>query len=332
MAFIGMSKGSKGLTRTFAYMYDDAISSYGGCLMPEALFHADEVIENQLDQRLEQLEKHINGHAIALFSPLMWGVEKFVRDVVEKRVADEGNGKLMVLLETAGGHVTAVERIVRVFRNYYNRVEFLIPSHAMSAGTVLAMSGNAIHMDYFSVLGPIDPQLEKEEGLMPALGYLEKYEELIEKSATPGGLTAAEITYLVRRFDPGDLKQFQHERDLTISMLKEWLVQYKFADWKRTRTRKKQVTKAMKASRATSIAKKLNNTNRWHSHSRGISKDVLERELKLIIEDFGKDETLARIVKEYYTLAKDYMRRSGVQNPAIIHARGTCAKLSWRAR
>jgi len=52
-------------------------------------------------------------------------------------------------------------------------VDFLIPSHAMSAGTILAMSGDAIHMDYYSVLGPIDPQVENQEGrLIPALGYL----------------------------------------------------------------------------------------------------------------------------------------------------------------
>ena len=39
-------------------------------------------------------------------------------------------------------------------------------------------------MDYYSVLGPIDPQVNRGEGLVPALGYLKKYDELIEKSET----------------------------------------------------------------------------------------------------------------------------------------------------
>ena len=34
------------------------------------------------------------------------------------------------------------------------------------------MSGDAIFMDYFSVLGPIDPQLPKGDTMVPALGYL----------------------------------------------------------------------------------------------------------------------------------------------------------------
>lgn len=51
----------------------------------------------------------------------------------------------------------------------------------MSAGTVLVMSGNKIYMNYFSVLGPIDPQIERPGGTMvPGLGYLIKYDRLIE--------------------------------------------------------------------------------------------------------------------------------------------------------
>jgi len=164
--------------------YDDASSTCGGLIVTEAHVNADDVIEGQLDRTLEELEEHVDGDVLVLFSVLMWGVEKFVRDVVERRSGESDRKKLLVLLETTGGHVTAVERIVRVLRHHYERIEFLIPSHAMSAGTVLAMSGDAVYMDYFSVLGPIDPQLEREDGLVPALGYLEKYEELIEKKGS----------------------------------------------------------------------------------------------------------------------------------------------------
>jgi ClpP class serine protease len=52
----------------------------------------------------------------------------------------------------------------------------------MSAGTVLVMCGDNIYMDYFSVLGPIDPQVKRRSKgnvYVPALGYLEKYNELV---------------------------------------------------------------------------------------------------------------------------------------------------------
>lgn len=45
-----------------------------------------------------------------------------------------------------------------------------------------ASSGDKICMDYSSALGPIDPQVFNGELWVPALGYLEKVEELVAKS------------------------------------------------------------------------------------------------------------------------------------------------------
>ncbi|WP_414521440.1 SDH family Clp fold serine proteinase, partial [Umezakia ovalisporum] len=64
---------------------------------------------------------------------------------------------LLVILETEGGSIETTERIADVFRHHYplGEVSFLIPNFAMSAGTILVMSGDRILMDYYSVLGPI---------------------------------------------------------------------------------------------------------------------------------------------------------------------------------
>ena len=69
----------------------------------------------------------------------------------------------MVILETSGGYVDTARRIAETLRHHYDHVDFIVASHAMSAGTVLAMSGDAIFMDYYSVLGPIDPQIPRED-------------------------------------------------------------------------------------------------------------------------------------------------------------------------
>jgi len=293
--------------------------------MAQTIIGANDVIENQLDDHAKGLEENINADVLALFSPLLSGLEKVVRDVVEGSTARNADGRLMVVLETAGGFATVAERIVRVLRKHYKHVEFLIPSHAMSAGTILVMSGDAIHMDYFSVLGPIDPQLERDGGMVPALGYIEKYNELVAKSIA-GTLSSVEAVYFVQRFDPADMHRYEQERELTTSMLKEWLVKYKFASWKTTRSRKKKVTKGMRTLRAGLIAKALNNTKRWHSHSRGISMDVLRNDLKLVIEDFALDTELARLVKDYHVLLSDYMAKLG--NRGILHMKGSCVKIA----
>src|SRR5690606_24230974 len=96
--------------------------------------------------------------------------------------AELKRGTLVVLIETTGGYIEVVERIYEVFRKNYNKVNFVVPNYAYSAGTVLVLSGDEIYMDYYSVLGPIDPQIQNEEGkVVPGLGYLAKFDELVNK-------------------------------------------------------------------------------------------------------------------------------------------------------
>jgi hypothetical protein len=91
------------------------------------------------------------------------------------------------------------------------------------------MSGDAIHMDYYSRLGPIDPQVETLSGRsVSALGYLEKYNSLIEKASDPTkSISNAEVQILLQ-FDQGELYQYEQAKDLSKSLLTEWLVKYKF--------------------------------------------------------------------------------------------------------
>ena len=74
-----------------------------------------------------------------------------------------------------------VERMVNTIRHHYAEVYFVVPDRAMSAGTIFAMSGDKIFMSYFSVLGPIDPQIEKDGRLVPALSYLSRFQRLCKR-------------------------------------------------------------------------------------------------------------------------------------------------------
>jgi len=184
------------------------------------------------------------------------------------------------------------------------------------------MSGDAIHMDYYSRLGPIDPQVQNKDGKwVPALGYLEKYNALIEK-AQAGTMTVPEVQLLVDGFDQAELSHYEHARELSVSLLQEWLVKYKFKDWTETETHKKQVTLEMKQQRATEIAKDLNNTKKWHTHGRGISRKVLETDLNLRINDLDSaaEAVLNQKVKEYHSLLMDYMMKR--RTIGLIHRQG----------
>jgi len=172
-------------------------------------------------------------------------------------------------------------------------------------------------MDYYSRLGPIDPQIRSSKGRMvSALGHLEKFNALIEK-ANKGRISAAEVQLLIDGFDQGELYDYEQARDLSIAALEDWLVKYKFKNWNKTETRKRTVTKRMKKARASQIGKQLNDTKKWHSHGYGISMEVLRNDLKLKIDDFGEDENTSSAIRSYHDLLSDYMAKRDTQG--VIH-------------
>ena len=282
---------------------------------------ANEFIEQQLDDRIRNIEEEFNADVISIVGQLLPGVDDIIRSAVEKKShEDPHRNKLLVILTTTGGYIEVVQRIVDTLRRHYDLVDFIVPNYAYSAGTVFAMSGDAIYMDYYSRLGPIDPQMELRSGRMvPALGYLEKYNQLIKK-AGEGTITTAEVQLLIQGFDQAELYQFEQARELSISLLKKWLVKYKFKNWKKTKTRRIKVTKRMKSSRAASIARELNKTEKWHVHGHGISKDVLVNDLKILIDDFGEDPKFSELIRCYHDLLTDYMGK--FSKKGVIHFSG----------
>jgi hypothetical protein len=149
------------------------------------------------------------------------------------------------------------------------------------------------------------------------LGNLIKYEELLRK-ANSGAAGAAELEILLG-FDQGELYSFEQARALSLSLLEEWLAKYMFRNWKTTEKHGQPVTGAMRKARAVEIARKLNNVKRWNSHRIGINMQVLRRELKLKIDDFGGKKQLNQDVRAYHKLLFDFLERIG--QTGVVHTR-----------
>lgn len=180
-------------------------------------------------------------------------------------------------------------------------------------------------MDYYSVLGPIDPQIQNDDGkFVPGLGYLAKFDELLSKinNDKTGDATRAELAYLVKRFDPATLFLLEQAKNHSRSLLVEWLAKHKFKDWATTDGSGKKVTDSMRKARAQSIADILGNAERWHSHGRGIGlRELTSDEIKLKIIDFGAEADLSCLIRGYYDLFNDFCLKSGAKS-AIHTARG----------
>lgn len=222
---------------------------------------SNRIIEAELDLRARALAGIARADVLGYIGPIYPPADDEIKESLES--LPDKRRAILVLLETHGGLIITAERIAHILRKHYRRVDFAVPTFAMSAGTVLVMAGDNILMDYASMLGPIDPQVVKRDRLVPAVGYLEQYERFVRRSRQ-GALTTAELTYFVQNFDAAELYAYEQERELSVVMLVEWLVKYKFKNWKVTETRGITVTNKMRKERAREIARALGDASRWH--------------------------------------------------------------------
>lgn len=270
----------------------------------------DSTLQDILNKRLNKLEEHFDSDFLFYYGPITDSLDKPFRDLIEELKGDsDTKSTLFIMLNTPGGSAETVERLVKIIRHHYQTVNFIVPDAAYSAGTIFCLSGDNIYMDYSSSLGPIDPQVYNGKNWVPALGYLDKVEELINKS-NAGTISSAELLML-RELDLAMLRRHEQAKDLTIALLKEWLVKYKFKNWDAHSSSGLPVTQEEKELRATEIARDLGDNKIWHSHGRSIGVHALTDILGLKIEDYSSDSDLTRIIREYNDLICQYIVRNG---------------------
>ena len=275
----------------------------------------DDVTRDWLQSRLEAIEELTEKDVLTICGHIVPGIDIRVRMAIE--VLQSKRETLLVLLHTQGGIVEEVRNIVQVIRHHYQHVHFLVPVCAMSAGTVLVMSGDKIYMDYLSKLGPIDPQIQTNSGerLVPALSYLRQFERLVEKSKKEM-LTAPELA-LLSKLDLAELHKLELASRLSVSLIEGWLTEYKFKDWSQNGN---EVSLDKKKQRAREIAEKLNDHEKWYTHGNSIHKDILEKDIGLRIDDYSEEKNLKKTVWDYFWSMLEYANRYNYAS--FIQSRG----------
>jgi hypothetical protein len=282
----------------------------------------NDTIKKTVGERHAELEKHFDADVAFYYGEMHPAYQKIFRDFVEKLKEDSGKkDTLVMLMNTPGGSVETVEKMVDIVRYHYDKLYLVIPDYAMSAGTIFCMASDKIYMDYSSSLGPIDPQVFNGKEYVPALGYLDQVEKLLEK-AKNSTITQAEFLILQGQ-DLAMLSRYEQAKNLTITLLKKWLVDYKFKDWSTHNTTEGKkgmpVTQDEKKERAEEIAKILGDNKYWHSHGRMIGIDTLRNVLKLKVEDYSKDITLRTKIRQYNDLIVEYIVKTNFK--LFLHSR-----------
>ena len=99
---------------------------------------------------------------------------------------------------------------------------------------------------------------------------------------------------MLESLDLAKLALFEQARDLSVDLLKKWLVDYKFQNWTTHRTTNPgiPVTAEEKAARAEQVAKDLADHRSWRSHGRSL--DVAKmRELRIEIDGYSDEKDLS---------------------------------------
>ena len=148
-------------------------------------------------QLFSAVEKHLEGRAlVTLFTSFkhIVSLNDADCDVLQSvlQSLDLSNG-LALMLSSLGGDGLAAERIVNTCRSYSGTGDYLaiVPGKAKSAATIICMGASRILMAAPSELGPVDPQIIKEENGVrrgfSAYGLVQGYDRLFKEAVVTTG-------------------------------------------------------------------------------------------------------------------------------------------------
>lgn len=237
---------------------------------------------------------------IALFQEDFYNIQDILRDATPK--------KIDFYLETPGGSGEAAEEIARFLHKKFEEVRFLICGEAKSAGTILAMSGDAIMMTDSGSLGPIDAQVRIGRHTISAYDYKTWVESKREEAALNGKLNPFDAV-MVAQISPGEIYGVYNSLEFATDLVKKWLVDYKFKNWNVTSSGK-QVTEEIKVKRAKEIADFLCDHMSWRSHGRSLKIEDLRK--YLLIERVDDTPKLADIVYRINTVLRLIFSNSSI--------------------
>jgi len=90
---------------------------------------------------------------------------------------------IALVLHTPGGLVLAAAQIAMALKRHPGKKIVIVPHYAMSGGTLIALAADEIYMDPDAVLGPLDPQLQTQMGILPAPSLIRVAREKGDKAS-----------------------------------------------------------------------------------------------------------------------------------------------------
>lgn len=199
---------------------------------------------------------------------------------------------LTLILHTPGGATNATETLVAYLHSKFSDIEVIVPTYAMSAGTMISLASNRVIMGRQSQLGPIDPQLFFNGRPVSAQAIVAQFEsaraEIVAEIRT-----AHAWAPVLQSLGPALLQEAQMASDYSEEMVGRWLAGRMFNSARRAKAKTK--------AKAKTTAKYFNSAASHKSHGRRIDRDEA-RSVGVIVEDLENDQNLQEAVLTGYHL------------------------------
>ena len=195
---------------------------------------------------------------------------------------------LLLILHTPGGLAEAAQTIVSYIRSKYDAIDVLIPTYAMSAGTMISLACDRIIMGRQSQLGPTDPQLIVGDRPYSAHSIVRQFEEA-QQNIVGNPVLAHAWAPVLRSFGPALLQEARNAIAYGEDIVQNWLQQYMFAN-------------RSDAARSAKDVAEYFSSNEHRSHGRRIDRNEA-RSQRLEVVDLEDNQDLQDEVLTLYHLS-----------------------------
>ena len=244
----------------------------------------------------EQIESVIDSDLVYFKGQITSQTATALHDVI-KETSQKGrkNGRLAMILNSSGGEPDKVYRLVDAIRAFYSEnVMFIIPTYAISAGTLLALSGDEIYLTKSSGLGSIDIQIEQGAGDYIPFSI---YKELQQQMQLP----EPEKEKFLK-----DIKYYKYlqEQNGAIHMASRYLINHLFSKEDLTIEQKTKIEKIPSQLADPIFLKELGILN----HSQPILLDKLKEMGLSVIKDYEEvfPKETVKFIHEYHEVNKEF--------------------------
>lgn len=262
-----------------------------------------EELSNERKKQLKRIAS-IRKHGVLVYASKMSAPNNSIdySDILpfSDQLSNIKTDEIDVIIETPGGFAEVVEDFVKLIRCHHSKLNVIVPGTAKSAGTIFTMAADDILMGELSAVGPIDAQISSNGKHFSADAFLQGLDKIKEDAAKQKKLELAYIPML-QNLSPGEIQHCENAQNFAQTLVREWLVKYKFANWSKHASSGKEVTEQEKIDTANDIATQLGKHSHWLTHARSIKIDDL-RSMGLKVINYAEDTDLNDAIVRYYTL------------------------------